>query len=72
MREAFLISGGGRLNSKECICRTAVRLGESDFVDVGYRQSDVLGLAKRNGMKPSDNSSARKHEEVKKGRRLDS
>ena len=53
------------LISKECICRTAVKLGESDFVDVGCRQSDVYRLAERNGMKPSDNSSARKHEELK-------
>lgn len=53
------------LNSKVYICRTAVKLGESDFKDIGYRQSDVYSLAKRDGMKPSDNSSARKHEEVK-------
>ena len=52
--------------SKKYTCRTAVKVGESDFVDVGCRQSDVLGLAKRNGMKPSDDSSAREHEEVKK------
>ena len=40
-------------------------LGESDFVDVGYRQSDVFRLVKRSGTEPSDNSSARKHGEVK-------
>lgn len=49
---------------KEYLCRTAVKLGESDVIDVGYRQLDVLRLAKRNDTEPLDRSSA-KREEVK-------